>query len=58
MSANPAASEHRAALLVEAKRQYDAAPSRAHCPSWDQLGDVTKQVWVERVIAEAAKQGT
>jgi len=36
-----------------ARAMYDARPSRPHCPSWDQLGETTKSVWREYVLAEA-----
>jgi hypothetical protein len=35
-----------------ARALYDAMPSRSYHPDWDQLGDVTKSVWHERVLAD------
>lgn len=34
----------------EAKRLYDASPSRSYHPAWEQLGEVTKDVWRERAL--------
>lgn len=31
-----------------AKHLYETMPSRASHPSWDQLGETTKGVWIER----------
>lgn len=39
-------------LEAYAKRMYDTRQSRAHCPAWEQLGDVTKSVWLEMAAAE------
>ena len=38
-------------LDAAAKALYDANGSRASCPPWSQLGDVTRSVWRERVVA-------
>lgn len=38
-------------LDAAAKVLYDANGSRASCPPWSQLGDVTRSVWRERVVA-------
>ncbi len=35
--------------LVEAELLYDECPTVK--PAWDQLGDVTKSVWVDKVLA-------
>jgi hypothetical protein len=32
-----------------ARALYDAAPSRPHSPDWDDLTEVTRSVWYERV---------
>lgn len=37
---------------ARAKAIWDASPSRAYSPAWEQLGDVTKSVWHERVMEE------
>ena len=39
-------------LEARAKALYDARQSRAHCPTWEQLGDTTRGVWHEMVLAE------
>lgn len=39
-------------LEAYAKRMYDARQSRAHCPAWEQLGDVTRGLWLEMAQAE------
>lgn len=39
-----------------ARALYDAMPSRSYHPPWDQLGDVTKSVWHERVLEHPAAQ--
>jgi len=36
----------------KARALWDAAPSRPHSPDWDDLGDVTKSVWHERVLEQ------
>jgi hypothetical protein len=36
-----------------ARYLYDANGARASCPAWEQLGDVTRGVWVERAYAVA-----
>lgn len=33
---------------VLAKQLWDSAPSRPHSPAWEQLGDTTQGVWLER----------
>lgn len=38
-----------AQLLVEAQLLYDECPTVK--PTWEQLGDVTRSVWVEKVLA-------
>jgi hypothetical protein len=38
-----------AQLLTEAKLLYDECPTVK--PAWEQLGDVTRSVWVDRVLA-------
>jgi hypothetical protein len=39
-----------------AREMYEAMPSRASHPAWEQLGDVTKSVWRERAAAQPATQ--
>lgn len=39
-------------LEARAKALYDGRQSRAHCPAWELLGDVTKSVWLEMAQAE------
>ena len=38
-----------AQLLVEAQLLYDECPTVK--PAWEQLGDVTRSVWVDMVLA-------
>jgi|AntAceMinimDraft_11_1070367.scaffolds.fasta_scaffold24413_5 hypothetical protein len=41
----------REELHQKAKELYDANGGRSYGPPWEQLGDVTKSVWLERVQA-------
>jgi hypothetical protein len=43
-------------LEERAKALYDAMGSRASHPDWEQLGEVTKSVWLERAQAEAEQE--
>jgi hypothetical protein len=42
-------------LDAAAKKLYDAGGSRASHPAWEQLGDVTKGVWKEKVCPPSTK---
>ncbi len=35
-----------------AKHLWDTGQHRPHAPAWEQLGDVTKSVWLERAAAQ------
>jgi hypothetical protein len=39
-------------ILAYAKRIYETGQHRPHSPAWDQLGDVTRGVWLERAERE------
>lgn len=41
-------------LEQRARELYDAGGGRASAPAWDQLSEVTKGVWIERVQAADA----
>lgn len=39
-----------------AQALYEACPTPK--PAWEQLGDVTRGVWIERAMAEEKKEST
>lgn len=41
-----------AELEAAAKALYDAGGGRPSAPAWEQLGDVTRSVWLERVLEQ------
>jgi hypothetical protein len=43
-------------LEERAKALWDAGGNRPALPDWEQLGEVTKSVWLERAQAEAEQE--